>query len=268
MSIITSPGRGTLSTQGPLLFLRQLAVFLLLATCVIQPAGAQPTGMAIPESATDVLAKEEFTDEDFAQFFGLIVDGKITREKMAARCAREIVGFTFAGKDLLHDGGLTRLDYNVTKQSRSVDGRALRSRHFNVSLGEWSGAVYRPLCPGLYTITVEFATGDAGRRAAEDVSVHLYLRRAGETRPGQRIITALKPGKGPGTAQATLSLPLHTGDEISTWSEGAGDRPRLIRQVHFTAYKIAHLEKYVEALDVDAFTKEVNELKDAAPPPR
>jgi hypothetical protein len=240
---------------------------LLLATLSLSGvAAAQPADMPTPDSATDVLATEEFTDEDFAQFFGLIEDGKISRDKLATRCAKEIVGFTFAGKDLLHDGGLTRIDYNVTRQARSVDGRALRSRHFNTSLGEWSGAVYKPLCPGLYVVAVDFATGDAGRRSADDVYVHIYVRRKGEQRPGQRISSALKPGKAVGSGHATLAVVLRTGDEVSTWSEGADNRKRLIRAITFTAYKIGHLEKFVEELDVDAFTAELTGLKEATPP--
>ncbi|MBM4197782.1 MAG: hypothetical protein FJ197_11960 [Gammaproteobacteria bacterium] len=237
-------------------------VWLLAA----QGLAAQPADMPVPSSAVDVLAREEFTEEDFAQFFGLIVDGRITRDKMATRCAREVVGFTFAGADLSHDGGLKRIDYNQTRQARSVDGRALRSRHFNVSLGEWSGAVYKPLCPGLYALSVDFVTADAGRGGATDTSVHVYLRRKGEARPGTRIVTALKPGKQPGAGHASLVLPLRTFDEISTWSEGADGRRRLIRQVTFTAHKVDHLEKYVEELDVDAFNRELLELRDATPP--
>jgi hypothetical protein len=241
-----------------------LAAFLGMGW--IGPVYAQPADMPVPESATDVLAKEEFTEEDFAQFFGLIVDGRISRDKMAARCAREVIGFTYEGRDLRHEGGLQRVEYNRTRQARSVDGRALRSRHFNASLGEWSGAVYKPLCPGLYTLAVDFATSDAGRGGAGEVYLHLYLRRKDETRPGQRIVSAAKPGNGPGSGHAMVSLPLRTGDEISTWSEGAGDRPRIISQVTFTAFKVAHIEKYVEELDVEAFTKDSAGAKDAPPP--
>jgi hypothetical protein len=260
-------GRKSRSRRALATLSLRFAGMLLLSGCWVSPAFTQPAGMATPASATDALAKEEFTEEDFAQFFGLIVDGKIAREKMSTRCAKEIVGFTFEGRDLLHEDGLVRIDYNQTKQARSVDGRALRSKHFNTSLGEWSGAVYKPLCPGLYAIAVDFATGDAGRGAAEDVWVHLYLRRRAEARPGTRIVSGLKTGRGAaGSGHLTLSLPLRTGDEVSTWSEGADGKKRLLRQITFTAWKMGHLEKYVEELDVEAFNRELPGLKDAKPP--
>jgi hypothetical protein len=42
-------------------------------------------GMVLGQSMKD----EEFTDEDFAQFFGLIEEGKISQEKMNAQCERD-----------------------------------------------------------------------------------------------------------------------------------------------------------------------------------
>ena len=47
--------------------------------------------------------EEEFTEDDFAQFFSLIEGGKISKEKMSERCEDQSIGFTFAGKDIRHD---------------------------------------------------------------------------------------------------------------------------------------------------------------------
>ena len=116
---------------------RKIAGALLLSLLV--------PSMVFPQSFAD----EKFTDEDFAKFFGLIEDGKITVEKMNARCAEEIVGFTFAAADPVHEGGPQRVYYNETGMNGTVDGRSLRSRHFNLSLGEWTagrGHAPRP-CP-------------------------------------------------------------------------------------------------------------------------
>ena len=220
------------------------------------------------------MADEEFTDEDFAQFFGLIEGGKISKEKMNARCEKEVVGFTFAGKDLMHERALERVDYNETGMTGSVDGRALRSRHFNATFGEWTGAVFKPLCPGMWVISVDFAALEGAPAAvdssksegwAEGVRVLLYVRRAGEQRPGTSVAHSADI-KGDGSGHLTIALPLHTGDEVSTYSQavsGASDdgMKRLLERVTFTAYKIGHLEKYVEEFNVDAWNAELEALK-------
>ena len=142
--------------------------------------------------------QEEFTEDDFAQFFSLIVDGKISKDKMAERCADQQIGFTFAGRDVRHDGGLQRIFYNVSREDTSVDGRTLRAKHFNASFGEWAGSVFKALCPGLYSIAVDFSTSEIdGVDVADEVLVHVYLKRADMQRPGQRVVTAIKSGSGP-----------------------------------------------------------------------
>ena len=213
------------------------------------------------------LADEEFTDEDFAQFFGLIVDGKISKEKMNARCAKEIVGFTFSGKDLVHDGDLARVDYNETGLKASVDGRTLRSRHFNATFGEWTGAVFKPLCPGMWVISVDFSTAPdlagADEKIADDVRLHLYVRRGEEARPGTSVLQARTAGEGQrGNGHMTIALPLHTGDEVSTYSEAIGPwQRRMLENVTLTAYKTGHLEKYVKDFDVEAWNVDLQELQ-------
>jgi hypothetical protein len=225
-------------------------------------------GMFISLSAAaQSFADEEFTDDDFAQFFGLIVDGKITKEKMNKRCEKEIVGFTFTGKDLLHDGDLARVDYNETGLKASVDGRTLRSRHFNATFGEWTGAVFKPLCPGMWVISVDFSTApgsaDVEEKMADDVRLHLYVRRGEEDRPGTSVMQARTAGEGlRGNGHMTIALPLHTGDEVSTYSEAIGtSRKRMLERVTFTAYKTGHLEKYVKDFDVDAWNADLEALR-------
>ncbi len=207
--------------------------------------------------------EEEFTEDDFAQFFSLIEGGKISKDKMSMRCNDQSIGFTFAGENIRHVGKQKRIYYNVSRENTSVDGRTLRAKHANASFGEWTGAVFKPLCPGLYSLSVDFSAANAGDDKAGDVQVHLYLRRAGEDRPGQKIVTATRNAAGPrGTGHATLALTLNSGDEISTWSEATGDdATRLLESVTFTAYKVAHLENLVEEIDMDAWTKDVMMLK-------
>ena len=214
-------------------------------------------------NAQSAFAEEEFSEDDFAQFFNLIVDGKISKENMSDRCKDQAIGFTFAGKDLMHEGGQKRIFYNVSKENTSVDGRTLRAKHFNASFGEWTGAVFKPLCPGIYVFTVDFSTGAGEGVKTEEVYVHLYIKRAGDDRPGEKVVSALKSGPGVrGSGHATLALPLHSGDEISTYSEVIGDdQMRILENVTFTAHKAMHLEDYIEEFDMETFSEDVTKLK-------
>jgi hypothetical protein len=207
--------------------------------------------------------EEEFTEDDFAQFFSLIEGGKISKEKMSERCNEQSIGFTFAGRDIRHENGPERIFYNNSRENTSVDDRTLRAKHSNASFGEWTGAVFKPLCPGLYSLSVDFSAQSEAGKKATDVYVHVYLKRAGEERPGQKIVTAIKNAPGSrGSGHATLALPLRSGDEISTWSEGAGpDAPRVIEYVTLTAIKVVHLENLVEEIDMEAWTRDVAMLK-------
>ncbi|SVE45505.1 uncharacterized protein METZ01_LOCUS498359, partial [marine metagenome] len=63
-------------------------------------------GVLAIATATGQSDEEEFTDDDFAQFFGLLVDGKITKEKLNQRCAKKAIGFTFAAANLIQEGPL------------------------------------------------------------------------------------------------------------------------------------------------------------------
>ena len=121
-------------------------------------AGIVATATLVFVNATAQSTDEEFTDEDFAQFFGLLVDGKITKEKLNQRCANKAIGFTFAAADLVQEGPPERIEYNETGLKQSVDGRSLRSKHHNAAFGEWTGSVFKPICPGLYVISVDFST--------------------------------------------------------------------------------------------------------------
>ena len=211
------------------------------------------------------MSQEEFTDDDFAQFFGLIEDGKITREKMNTRCEKKVAGSTFAGKNLRHESEPERIEYNETGLTGTVDKRALRSRHFNLAFGEWTGSVFKPLCAGIWIITVNFSTTDdptiASEKLADQVTVDIYLRQEGEARPGHSVMSAKTRGYG-GNNQMTIALPLHTGDEISTWSEASGENQnRILDRVTFTTYKVGHAEKYMKAFDEKAWADDLTALK-------
>jgi hypothetical protein len=197
---------------------------------------------------TSSFAQESFTEDDFAQFFSLVQDGRIPAADMSARCREQGIGFTFVGRDIVHDQPEQRIFYNVSREDSSADGRTLRAKHFNASFGEWTGSVFKPLCSGLWSIGVDFD-------ASPNTRVDLYLRKPGEERPGQAILSS-------SSGHLSLALPLGTGDEISTYTVSVTDKPqRTIPQATFTAYKIAHIDKYMTEFDEAAWNADVEALK-------
>ncbi len=207
----------------------------------------------------------DFEEEDFQQFFGLIEDGKITKEKLEARCATKEAGFTFAAKNLTHEGALERVDYNETKLDSSVDGRPLRSKFHNAAFGEWTGSTFKPICAGLYLISLNVTMAPSEAPRAGEVSVDIFLRRAGETRPGSRMATAYMAGDSIKIGHATLVLALRTGDEVSTYSQSnEADQKRVLKNASFSATKIAHIDDLIEEFDSDAWDADLAALESTA----
>ena len=218
------------------------------------------SGPAIPAEHRSPLPidNQEFTDEDFQKFFGLLEDGKISLEKNEQRCAKEEVGFTYTGANLEHPATATRIDYNVTKLDMSVDGRPFRSKYRNATFGEWTGQVYKPLCGGLYTFTVEYALELPRRTDPRDISIQIYLLREGDQRPGYKVMESHPSGnKAYATGQATVVLPMASGDELSTWSVVANGKPVQIESIAISGYKVAHLPEMIRAFDQDAWATDM-----------
>lgn len=217
----------------------ELVIVILSMWCGVALAGGHNEGS---------FAKESFTEDDFAQFFSLIENGVIPADKISERCRQQGIGFTFLGENIVHERERQRIFYNVSREDSSVDGRTLRAKHFNASFGEWTGSVFKPLCPGMYLISLDFI-------GPKNTTVALFLRQAGEQRPGRRVL-------GSSTGHFTLALPLHSMDEISTWTESNGKAT--LDQVTFTAVKTQHLEDWVADVDMDLFTEETTLLKKSA----
>ncbi len=57
----------------------------------------------------------DFEEEDFQQFFGLIEDGKISKEKLEVRCVTKESGFTFMPRTFSTKATLS--DWSTTKQN-------------------------------------------------------------------------------------------------------------------------------------------------------
>ncbi|MEC9375021.1 MAG: hypothetical protein VYA80_01465 [Pseudomonadota bacterium] len=205
---------------------------------------------------------QEFTDEDFDKFFGLLVDGKVTQEKNEKRCADEKIGFTFTGKELSHNSKPTRINYNVTKLDMTVDGRPFRSKYRNATFGEWTGQVFKPLCGGLYNFTIDYSLELPEQIDPRDINVQIYLQRNGDSRPGLMVMESHPNGnQGYATGQANVVLPMSTGDEVSTWTSlDGGIKTIEFESVAISGYKISHLPELTLAFDQSLWTEDMKAL--------
>ncbi|MGI9308698.1 MAG: hypothetical protein ACR2P6_05520 [Gammaproteobacteria bacterium] len=230
---------------------RLIAVFLLCAMASLAVARSP-----LPKD------NQEFTDEDFQKFFGLLEDGKISRDKMEQRCVAEILGFSFTGENLEHKGEAQRINYNKTGLDMTVDGRPFRSKYRSPSFGEWTGEVFKPICPGLYSFSVDFEVRLNDGVQPEDVSLQLYMQREGDTRPGLLVMEAHAAGSEDfAVGHAAVVLPMATGDELSTWSAIAdGKGARTLSAVSISVYKVDHLPELTKAFDQEAWAAEMREL--------
>ena len=219
-------------------------------------------GVAVQARSPLPIDTQEFTQEDFQHFFGLLEDGKISADKMVEFCADEYLGFTFVGEALTHAGEAQRIDYNKTALDMTIDGRPFRSQFRAPSFGEWTREVFKPLCPGLYAFTVNYEVQLPKGVNSQDFSVQIYMQREGDTRPGLLLVESHPAGTAEFAAgQATVVVPMATGDEISTWTTIAGDKgERTISSVALSGYKVSHLPELVKDFDMDAWDKAMQEL--------
>jgi len=205
---------------------------------------------------------QQFTPEDFQHFFGLLEDGKVSAEKMVEFCADEQLGFTLTGADLMHEGERQRIDYNVTALEMTVDGRPFRSQYRAPSFGEWTREVFKPLCPGLYSITVHFEADLPRGQKPENLSVQIYMQREGDVRPGLLVAEGHPAGTRKFAAgQTSVVVPMASGDEISTWTQLLDDEgERTLSRVSINIYKIAHLPELVKPFDMKAWERAMKDV--------
>ena len=205
---------------------------------------------------------DDFTPGDFEKFFGLIVDGKITPEKLNGMCSKHKLGFTVEAKDTTIEVPSGRLFYNVSQQLGAVDGRSFRSRYFNASLGEWTGSVFKPICPGLYFFSLDL-TASVSQEADSDLSLHLMLRRPDWERPGKTVATALKASTSlRGGGHTSVVLLMGTGDEVSTIFEGPAQAK--LEVVRLSVHKVTHIEELVQEFDVEVWNQDLKALESVA----
>ncbi len=205
---------------------------------------------------------DNFRPNDFQKFYGRIDDGKITADQLNQMCENRPLGFTVEAKNVALETSGALLTYNVSNQMGSVDGRAFRSTYFNASLGEWTGAVFKPMCPGLYAFSLDF-TAQVSADSAEDVLMHLLLRRRDGDLPGKTVATAIKtspPSRSGG--HTSVALILGTGDEVSTLVQSSDPATQAhLELARLSIYKINHLPELIRDVDVDARSQELKALE-------
>ncbi len=185
-------------------------------------------------------------NEDFI-FFDLIVDGKVPKEKIVTHCAGRPTGFSVVAENQSHDQDMAMVQYSATQVA-----------NINASPGEWTGAVYKPLCPGQYTFTIDYIASDDDGANAKAVSVELYQRKRNGDRPGQLVaIAALTDARKGGAGHATVMLEMATGDELYTYSRAEGNAKRHFIRVQLSGYKVNDMPDIAADWDNEAWDAEL-----------
>jgi hypothetical protein len=180
--------------------------------------------------------------EDFA-FFNLIKDGKVA--KHCASADGNVRAFSVAS-----------LNLTLTETHERVRYADRQFANVNASPGEWNGEVYKTLCPGLYTVSVDYITAAKAGATEGDVTVHIHVWRKaqGGPRPGELAAVAEKTGPGArGTGHATATLVLGTGDEISTHSLSADGKPRHFERIQLNAFRVHNMPELAADFDLAAW---------------
>jgi hypothetical protein len=185
--------------------------------------------------------------KDFA-FFEILKDGKATKAQIAEHCNGDdgrVRAFSAASLDLT-------LTATPAERVRYKDQQVT---NVNANPGEWSGEVYKPLCPGLYTFTLSYTAAAKNGGTAGDIQVQVYLWRAGGTlaRPGELVAVADKTGGPRGTGHAAITLAVGTGDEIATHARSADGKPRHFERIQITGYRVQHMPELAADFDTAAW---------------
>ena len=205
--------------------------------------------------------------EDFA-FFNLIKDGRVGKADIAKHCESadgRVRGLSTAALNL-------RLELN---HERVKYGDRVFT-NVNFSPGEWTGEVYKVICPGLYSVSLDFIADDKDGASADDITVHIHVLHKGALtpdgkpvgRPGELAGVAFKPGPAPrGTGHATALLALGTGDEVSTHTLSGDGKPRHFERIELNIHRVQPLPELARdyvAKEWDADRAESEKVRFAA----
>lgn len=180
---------------------------------------------------------------DFA-FFDILVDGKANKEAIGKHCGEP-------------DGFVRAMSAAALNSTQKESGARLvykdkQLANVNANPGEWTTEVYKTLCPGLYSVTLDYTAAPKTGASGGDVAVQLYVwRKTGKAaRPGELVAVADKTGKGRGTGHAAVTLTMGTGDEISTYAVAADGKPAHFERAQISAYRVQHMPQL--AIDFDS----------------
>jgi hypothetical protein len=186
-------------------------------------------------------------DEPDFVFFNLIEDGKVSRDKVAAHCAGSPRALSVEVRDVIHTNPHQRVAFT---------GRQITN--VNASPGEWTGALYKPLCPGLYTFTVDFMSSAEDGATDGEVIVHLHTwHKGGRERPGELAALAVKPaGQERGVGHASVVVEMASGDEFSLFTLSPGADKRRFERLQLNAFLLHDMPKLARDFDTKVWDEE------------
>ena len=193
-------------------------------------------------------AQAEKEDEPDFVFFSLIDDnGHVPADIVAEHCANSPRALSVETRDLVHTTPHQRVWFN---------GRQITN--VNANPGEWTGALYKPLCPGLYSFSVDFMTSAEDGATDGEVIVHLHTwHRGGRDRPGELSAMAVKaPGQDRGVGHASVIVEMATGDEFSLFTLSPGAEKRRFERLQLTAYRVNHIADLARSFNSKVWDQE------------
>jgi hypothetical protein len=192
------------------------------------------------------LAAQE--DEPDLAFFGLIDEnGQVAADKVAEHCDGSPRALSVETRDLVH----TEPHQRVTFTGRQIT-------NVNANPGEWNGAAYKPLCPGLYSFAVDYTTSAEDGATDGEIIVHLHSwHRGGRGRPGELAAMAVKaPGQERGVGHASVIVEMASGDEFSLFTLSPGAKKRRFERIQLTAYLVHHIPGLARGFDAALWDEE------------
>lgn len=195
-------------------------------------------------------AYAQTTDDDEAdfEFFGLIDEnGRVPATTVAEHCEGSPRALSVETRNVVHDTPHQRVWFT---------GRQITN--VNANPGEWNGALYKPLCPGLYVFNVDYtATSEDGATDGE-IIVHLHTwHRGGRGRPGELAALAIKaPDQKRGVGHASVVVEMATGDEFSLFTLSPDADKRHFDRIQLTAYRLNHVTDLARDFDTTLWDQE------------